>query len=111
MADSKKPTGNFAGGVVGGIVGGAAADPAAGTAAGNAASNAAHAVAAALTGSGSSSTCALSIPVVGCVLTKTQCRAIIGGLLIAAGGLIAVVGLGLLVKGVTGVSVPGLGRA
>lgn len=48
------------------------------------------------TGSGGTSTCTFSLPLVGCVLHPSQARALKGGLLIVAGGVLALSGLALL---------------
>jgi len=66
----------------------------------NGAKTAAGAAKNAITGGGSSkgngSCCLINIPVVGCVLTKTQARAMIAGIIIGGSTLVAFVGFALL---------------
>ena len=50
------------------------------------------------TGTTQSGTCLWTLTIVGCVLTKTQARAIIGGLCILAAGITAIIGADLLLK-------------
>ena len=47
-------------------------------------------------GTSGGTACLISLPVVGCVLTKTQARALIAGILIGVSGIVGIVGLALL---------------
>jgi Lysozyme like domain len=56
------------------------------------------------TGTAQTSTCLIAMPSIlfsggGCVFSKTNARALIGGLMLAAGGVVGFVGLGVLVAG------------
>jgi hypothetical protein len=53
--------------------------------------------------------CLVNLPVVGCLLDKSQARGIIGGLLLATGGILALAGLAVLVA--AGFAGTGAGRA
>lgn len=54
--------------------------------------------------------CLWSLGVVGCVITKAQARAIVGGLLLASGLVIGIVGLNMLLKA-AGLGGSGMGKA
>jgi hypothetical protein len=54
-------------------------------------------------------TCLVSLPVTGCLLSKSQARALIGGSLMVAGGILALAGLAILVA--AGLAGTGAGRA
>lgn len=81
--------------------------------AGKVASGAVQAAKNAVTGnqgtSGNATACMINLPVIGCVLAKTQARALIAGLIIGASGLVGVVGLALLT--VEALQRTGAGRA